>query len=97
MSEYWTPSGTAFVASATAQAIASVSGQIDGLALITNLGTTAGFVAVVSASATIGQSGWDLIPIDGNATLFVAFGGKGSHIVATAASVINVNPGYALK
>lgn len=95
MSEYWTPSGSAFVVSATAKLVVSASGQAEGLARFINTSATVGFVGFVSASGSIGVA--DLVPIDGNATLFIAFATPDIFAVGTGSPDILVNPGYALK
>lgn len=97
MSDYWTPSGDSFLTSATAKLVTSVSGQVEGVARIVNVGATTGFILFATASATIGVSGLTPIEILGNATLYIAFSEQAEYIFATGAEEIYAQPGYALK
>jgi hypothetical protein len=95
MSEYWTPSSDYFsVSNSPPQLLVSASNQIEGLARIVNIGTTVGYVAMLTASATIDTA--NLAPIEAQGTLFVAFGFPATRIVATGATCL-AQAGYALK
>lgn len=91
---YWTPSGTYFSVSNTPTQITSVSGQIDGLARITNVGATAASVGFTTAGGTIGST--NLVNILSQTDLYIAFGVGALFIVATGATCLSA-PGYALK
>jgi hypothetical protein len=98
MSEYWTPSGPAILATATVagQQVVVASNQAEGLARFHNANSTTGFVALVSASATAGDAA-NAAAIAGNASLFIAFTKATPYAYVSGASSVYAQAGYALK
>lgn len=96
MGMYWTPSSNALLLTGSVQPISTADGQIEGIALFVNAGTTAGFVALATASATAGELSF--IPIGGGGSLYIAFGTPNLYALRSSeSSTVYAQAGYALK
>ena len=93
---YWTPSGSALLLTqGSVVAVVTADGQAEGVALFVNMGTTAGFVAMASVSASAGDL--QIVPIAPSGSLYIAFGSPLTHAFVTGASSVHAQAGYSLK
>ena len=93
---YWTPSGSALLLTqGSVVAVVTADGQAEGIALFVNAGTTAGFVAMASVSASAGEL--QTVPVAPSGSLYIAFGSPMTHAFVTGASSMYAQAGYSLK
>lgn len=95
---YWTPSGTfVSVGVAASATIVVASNQAGGVARAYNINSgSTSYIAIVSASATVGEGNFVPVPPIGMNVAFFAFSGTTAKIIVSNATCL-VNPGYMLK
>lgn len=98
MSDIWTPSAPAVSCTATVinQRLVVASNQLTSSIRFLNSGTTVGFCAVVSASASGGDAA-NAVPLAGGASIFIEAGLATQFGFVSGASAVYAQAGYALK